>query len=77
MLQERQREQQRTESTNAPIDLRDKLNAGKRARKQGQVSRPTQANRVQEETGEFQPLLLVNQKPGDKSDKRIAHRNRN
>ena len=33
-LQERQREQQRTENknANAPIDLRDKINAGKRAR---------------------------------------------
>ena len=36
-LQERQREQQRTENknANAPIDLRDKINAGKRAREQG------------------------------------------
>ena len=36
-LQERQRQQQRVKSktTNAPIDLRDTLNAGKRAREQG------------------------------------------
>ena len=39
-LQERQREQQRTESkaSNAPVDLRDKLNAGKRGREQGDQS---------------------------------------
>ena len=39
-LQERQREQQRTENknANAPIDLRDKINAGKRAREQGDQS---------------------------------------
>ena len=39
-LKERQREQQRTESktTNAPIDLRDKLNGGKRAGEQGDQS---------------------------------------
>ena len=39
-LKERQREQQQTESktTNAPIDLRDTLNAGKRAREQGDQS---------------------------------------
>ena len=45
-LQERQREQQRTESktTNAPIDLRDKPNAGKRAREQGDQS-SSRANR--------------------------------
>ena len=39
-LQERQREQQRTENknVNAPIDLRDKIHAGKRAREQGDQS---------------------------------------
>ena len=39
-LNERQRQQQRLESktTNAPIDLRDKLNAGKRAREHGEQS---------------------------------------
>ena len=39
-LKERQQEQQRTENktTNAPMDLRDKLNAGKRAREQGDQS---------------------------------------
>ena len=39
-LQERQRQQQRVESktTNAPIDLRNKLHAGKRAREQGEQS---------------------------------------
>ena len=39
-LQERQRQQQRVESktTNAPKDLRDKLNAGKRGREQGEQS---------------------------------------
>ena len=39
-LQERQRQQQRVESktTNAPIDLRNKLNAGKRARDQVEQS---------------------------------------
>ena len=39
-LQERQRQLQRVESktTNAPIDLRDMLNAGKRAREQGKQS---------------------------------------
>ena len=39
-LKERQRQQQRVKSktTNAPIDLRDKLNAGKRAREQGEQS---------------------------------------
>ena len=40
MMQERQWEQQRTENKNAntPIDLRDKINAGKRAREQGDRS---------------------------------------
>ena len=39
-LRERQREQQRTENknANAPIDLRDKINAGKRAREQSDQS---------------------------------------
>ena len=39
-LQERQRQQQRVENkaANAPIDLRDKLNAGKRARDLGEQS---------------------------------------
>ena len=39
-LQERQREQQRTEHKNAysPIDLRDKINAAKRAGEQGDQS---------------------------------------
>ena len=45
-LKERQREQQQTESktTNAPLDLRDKLNAGKRASEQGDQS-STRGNR--------------------------------
>ena len=45
-LQERQRQQQRVESktTNAATDLRNKLNAGKRAREQGEPS-SSRANR--------------------------------
>ena len=60
-LQERQREQRRTESkiVNAPIELRDKINAGKRARDKA-------TNHVPRQTGETQPLLQVNQKQEDR-----------
>ena len=50
--QERQREQQRAENktTNAPIDLREKLDAGKRAREEGDQS-SSRANRVNQKPG--------------------------
>ena len=61
-LQERQQEQQRTENqnANAPKDLRDKINAGRREPENKAT------NQVPRQTEESQPLLRVNQKQEDK-----------